>query len=102
MRWIIITGEYPPQDGGVSDYTWAISTGLAAIEDEVQVWAPPSGAQQVEQKNVIVHRLPDRFGFASRRALEQAFDNLPHGARVLIQYVPQAFGCHGMNLPFAL
>ncbi len=27
--WHIVTGEYPPQPGGVSDYTEAVARGLA-------------------------------------------------------------------------
>jgi hypothetical protein len=36
----IITPEYPPQPGGVSDYTAQVATGLAEAGDEVQVWCP--------------------------------------------------------------
>ena len=38
--WHIITGEYPPAPGGVSDYTEAVAAGLAAAGDEVHVWCP--------------------------------------------------------------
>ena len=40
MQWHILTGEYPPQPGGVSDYTRMVAEGLAAAGDEVVVWAP--------------------------------------------------------------
>ena len=42
-RWVILTGEYPPQSGGVSDYTRLVVEGLAAVGDEVAVYAPPQG-----------------------------------------------------------
>ena len=42
-RWAILTGEYPPQSGGVSDYTRLVAEGLAAVGDEVAVYAPPQG-----------------------------------------------------------
>ena len=42
-RWAILTGEYPPQAGGVSDYTRLVAEGLAAVGDEVAVYAPPQG-----------------------------------------------------------
>jgi glycosyltransferase involved in cell wall biosynthesis len=38
--WHIITSEYPPQFGGVSDYTGLVAAGLAAAGDEVHVWCP--------------------------------------------------------------
>ena len=41
IRWVILTGEYPPQSGGVSDYTRLVVEGLAAVGDEVAVYAPP-------------------------------------------------------------
>ena len=40
MQWHILTGEYPPQPGGVSDYSRMVAHGLAAAGDEVVVWAP--------------------------------------------------------------
>ena len=38
--WHIITGEYPPNPGGVADYTQLVALGLAAHGDSVHVWAP--------------------------------------------------------------
>ena len=39
-RWVLITGEYPPAPGGVSDYSSMVARGLAEAGDEVHVWAP--------------------------------------------------------------
>ena len=39
MIWAIITGEYPPDPGGVSDYTYLVATHLADAGDEVHVCA---------------------------------------------------------------
>ena len=44
--WNIITGEYPPQPGGVSDYTRLVAHGLADAGDEVCVYAPPADASR--------------------------------------------------------
>jgi hypothetical protein len=41
--WHVITPEYPPMLGGVSDYTQSIAKGLAAQGDEVHVWCPAGG-----------------------------------------------------------
>jgi hypothetical protein len=40
MHWHVLTGEYPPREGGVSDYTQLVAHGLVAAGDAVDVWAP--------------------------------------------------------------
>src|SRR5262249_13522359 len=40
IAWHVLTGEYPPQAGGVSDYTFLLAQSLAAAADTVTVWAP--------------------------------------------------------------
>ena len=37
--WHMITGEYPPQAGGVSDYSRVVARGLVAAGDAVHVYA---------------------------------------------------------------
>jgi glycosyltransferase involved in cell wall biosynthesis len=105
MIWQIITGEYPPDTGGVSDYTRLVARGLAAAGDEVHVWTPRRAADEACDEAVLMHRLPGGFGVRARRCLDRALDRAlvrTGGARLLIQYVPQAFGLRGMNLPFCL
>lgn len=105
VRWQIITGEYPPQIGGISDYTRQTALGLAAAGDEVDVWTaphpgnPPAG----NDAGIRVHRLPDHFGRRSLAALDDALRSLPPGERrLLVQFEPWSFGWHGMNVPFCL
>jgi glycosyltransferase involved in cell wall biosynthesis len=102
MRWAIVTGEYPPQPGGVADHTRLVAHGLAARGDEVHVWAPAtSDAGHVDAvPNVTVHRLPGGFGPRDLATLGAALDRSPVD-RLLVQYVPHAFGWRAMNLPFA-
>ncbi|MHB1559259.1 MAG: glycosyltransferase family 4 protein [Isosphaeraceae bacterium] len=100
-RWAILTGEYPPQRGGVSDYSRQVAEGLAAAGIEVDVYVPPGGpGHDPATRGVTVRRLPDRFGLRGLRQLDRELDrNRPD--RILIQYVPHAYGCKAMNLPFA-
>jgi glycosyltransferase involved in cell wall biosynthesis len=99
--WAILTGEYPPQAGGVSDYTRLVAEALAEAGDEVHVWCPPSpGAQVPPGGPVRVHRLPDHFGPRSLARLDRALRGRGRRLTPLVQYVPQAFGWKGMNLPF--
>lgn len=99
--WHLITGEYPPQAGGVSDYTRAVAEALAARGLDVHVWAPPLTGAADAPSPVHVHRLPDAFGEASLHALTSGLAAVPGPATLLVQYVPHAFGARGMNLRFA-
>jgi len=103
IEWHVLTGEYPPQDGGVSDYTRLIAHGLAEAGDRVVVWAPPlpSAAPSVHP-HIDVRRLPDLFGPRSWRMLGEALDGTSEPYRLLVQYVPHAFGWKGANVPFCL
>ena len=101
IRWVILTGEYPPQSGGVSDYTRLVAEGLAAVGDEVTVYAPPQGiGPDSAPPGVRVCRLPDRFGLRGLRWLDREMAR-DRPDRILLQYVPHAFGLKAMNLPFA-
>jgi glycosyltransferase involved in cell wall biosynthesis len=100
-RWAILTGEYPPQPGGVSDYTRLVARGLAAAGDGVAVYAPPAGGPDPADPGVVVRRLPDHFGPRGLLGLDRALARRPRSDRVLVQYVPHAFGWRAMNLPFA-
>ena len=100
--WAVITGEYPPQPGGVSDYTRMVALGLADAGDEVHVWAPETGQPTPEEHGVQVHRIPGGFGPKSLSSLSAALNRLPLSSRILVQYVPQAYGWKAMNIPFCL
>jgi len=82
--WHILAPEYPPQCGGVGDYTALLADGLLAAGDRVKVWHPGV--------------LPDRFGARSRDAIASALTHDP--GILLVQYVPSAFGLRGLNVPF--
>lgn len=102
QTWAILTGEYPPQPGGVSDYTRLLARGLAKAGNEVHVWAAHSDKAATCDAGVRVHSLPDQFGIASLVALDDALNRLDRRCRILVQYVPHAFGCSAMNVPFCL
>jgi glycosyltransferase involved in cell wall biosynthesis len=99
MIWRIITGEYPPQFGGVSDYTKVVATRLAACGDEVHVWAPNSRGAQSRADRVTVHRISSWSNPAALVRIDRELSKIGPGS-TLVQYVPQSFGCNGMNLLF--
>ena len=98
--WHFITGEYPPQLGGVADHTRNLARGLAAAGEEVHVWAPSNGAARPSDDSVTVHVLPDHFGPRALQVLSRSLNGI--GGRIFVQYVPHAFGWKAMNLPFCL
>ncbi len=103
--WAVLTGEYPPQAGGVSDYTRQVCRGLAAAGDRVTVFAPSilggTGIPAcVNDNGVSVVRLPDHFGRRGRASVEAELKRV-RPDRVLVQYVPHGFGMKAMNVPFA-
>jgi glycosyltransferase involved in cell wall biosynthesis len=101
LKWHIITGEYPPQYGGVSDYTRLVAQALAGEGDQVEIWAPPCDGVRSNDEDIRIHRLPDRFGRRSLAALQSGIRSASD-TRVLVQYVPHAFGWKAMNLPLCL
>ena len=96
--WHIITGEYPPQPGGVADYTSLVARELAKAGDGVDVWTPECGMTQGSVPGVRLHRLPGHFGPRALTTLGRALAEA-NGNRILVQYVPHAFGFKAMNLP---
>jgi glycosyltransferase involved in cell wall biosynthesis len=99
--WHIISPEYPPQAGGVADYTRLVALGLAAHGDRVHVWAPAVTGAEPADAGIEVHRLPGGFGPRSLAAFGRALDAVGPG-QMLVQYVPQGYGVKGMNLPLCL
>ena len=108
-RWCIVTCDYPPIAGGVSDHTWHLAAALAAAGDVVDVWCPPAPTVDdtepeaaPEIPGVTVHVLPSRFRLGAIALLRRELRALPSDTRVLVQWVPTAYGRRMMNLPLAL
>jgi glycosyltransferase involved in cell wall biosynthesis len=102
IEWHILTGEYPPQPGGVSDYTRLVAGGLVEAGDRVHIWSTPCSAETPRDVGVEVHRLPDHFGLRSLVVLRRSLNRAMQPARILVQYVPHAFGWKALNVPFCL
>ena len=50
--WHVITGEYPPQRGGIGDYTELLAAGLAAEGHAVSVWCPECEGESPRREGV--------------------------------------------------
>jgi glycosyltransferase involved in cell wall biosynthesis len=100
MSWHLITCEYPPDVGGISDHTAQVATGLAAAGDEVHVWCP--GLARAAPPGVHVHGGLGAFGRADLERVGQALDAHAAPRRLVVQWVPHGFGKRSMNLWFCL
>jgi Glycosyl transferases group 1 len=100
VRRHIITPEYPPQPGGVSDYTAQVADGLAQAGEEVHVWCPPAAQAGFSGGAVQVHR--DLGGVTARdlRVIGEQLNRFPAPRHILVQYVPHGYGRRSMNVPF--
>lgn len=99
MRFVLLTGEYPPYPGGVADYTWQVAQGLRkrGASVEVIVFREPRGPVDpaVSFVGPAVH--PMSLRRASRMIGARSQDCI-----LLVQYVPQMYGLKGMNLAFVM
>ena len=102
MIWHIITGEYPPQPGGVSDYTYEIARALAGEEDDVHVWAPSCSAAVPSVRGIETHQLSRGFGIRWLADLTRGLWRHPAPRNVVVQYVPHMYGWKSMNVVFCL
>ncbi len=96
----IITPEYPPQPGGVSDYTAQVAEGLAEGGEEVHVWCPGTKARSFSAGTVHVHRALGQLMPEDLSAVGEQLDRFPAPRRILVQYVPHGYGRRSMNVPF--
>ncbi len=97
--WHIVTGEYPPQPGGVSDYTEAVARGLAGAGEEVHVWCPgreePRAADGVD-----VHPVAGRWLAGDMDRVDALLDRFATPRRLFVQWVPHAYGRRSLNITF--
>ena len=98
QTWHILTGEYPPDHGGVSDYTRSVAVGLSNAGLKVHVWT--RGAEDdATQDSIVVHRCLKTFGRAELARLHRALQESKPTSKLLVQYVPHGFGMRAMNIP---
>jgi hypothetical protein len=106
----IITSEYPPQPGGVSDYTQQVAEGLAREGEEVHVWCPatsdsdgsPGAIPGAGLQATPVHRGLGRITSEDLKTVDEQLDRFPAPRRILVQYVPHGYGRRSMNVPFCM
>jgi glycosyltransferase involved in cell wall biosynthesis len=98
----LITCEYPPQTGGVSDYTYLIALGLANRGEEVHVWCPGYHGAEPDTRGIIVHRELGAMKLPDLMRVGRQLNDFPPSRRILLQWVPHGYGYRSMNLVFCL
>ncbi len=91
MRILLLSGEYPPMQGGVGDYTRELGTALAQQGATVHVLTARRAAQGPEP--ITVHPLVSRWGWGMGR-LAGALARQVQASVVHIQYQTAAYGMH--------
>jgi glycosyltransferase involved in cell wall biosynthesis len=99
MNWHIITGEYPPQPGGVSDYTFMVAGEMAKAGERVTVWCPPAGGPS-PANGVAVRRELGAISGSDLRHVGELLDAEPGPRRILVQWVPHMYSRRAINLRF--
>src|SRR3989442_2582773 len=99
-EWHIITSEYPPQMGGVSDYTHLLASALAAAGDSVHVWCPIGHGGPPPARGVAVHRELGRLTPRDFRRASKKLGEFSAPRRMLVQWVPHGYEYRSMNLHF--
>jgi glycosyltransferase involved in cell wall biosynthesis len=100
MQWHLLTGEFPPQPGGVSDYTLSVARGLAAAGTTVHVWCPGVEGTVLESPGLVVHRVAGTWSQGDLWRVDREMDTIRGPRRLLVQWVPQAYGYRSLNLGF--
>ena len=99
--WHLISPEFPPIPGGVSEHSrvlveTAVSRGLA-----VHVWTAAGGEAIASRPSVEVHPSLGGFGAGDIARTGALLDAFPRPRRIVLQWVPHGYGRSGMNLSFA-
>jgi glycosyltransferase involved in cell wall biosynthesis len=97
----IVTPEYPPAIGGVSDYAKQVARGLASAGQDVHVWCPGAGADALDDA-VTVHRTLGSFRRADLERTGALLDRSARPRRLFVQWVPHAYGRRSMNVAFCV
>lgn len=90
-----LTGEYPPLQGGVGDFTFEVSRELVRQGHGVHVvTSPAEGAQRQETRDgVQIHRIIPSWGWDVRKRLE-AFARVHPIDALNVQYQAAAYQMH--------
>ena len=94
----IVTPEFPPLLGGVSEHSRVLAAAAAARGREVHVWTTPGA---LSAGGVQVHTMLGAFTPADLSRTNAALERYDAPRDLLVQWVPHGFGYRGLNVHFA-
>jgi glycosyltransferase involved in cell wall biosynthesis len=100
-KWHLISPEFPPMPGGVSEHSRVLVEAAASRGLDVHVWTAAGGRALPDAPGIDVHPSLGRFGAGDLARTGALLDRLPAPRRIVLQWVPHGYGRRGMNLPFA-
>jgi glycosyltransferase involved in cell wall biosynthesis len=95
----IVTPEYPPQVGGVADYTATLARELARRGERVHVWTAAAAGSRPADAGVEIHEA-GTFSPRDLRRVDQALARFSAPRRLFVQWVPHGYGYQSMNVRF--
>jgi hypothetical protein len=96
--WHLVTPEFPPLLGGVSEHSRVLATAAAGRGRDVHVWTTPGALPAC---GLQVHGTLGAFTPADLAQTDAALDRHAAPRDILVQWVPHGFGYRGMNVHFA-
>lgn len=101
--WHLLTGEFPPRLGGVSDYSRVVAEGLANAGGIIHVWTPLCEDAAVAELHprITVHREITGWKRADFERIGRVLDASETPAHLLVQFAPNAFHRVGLNFELA-
>jgi glycosyltransferase involved in cell wall biosynthesis len=97
----LISPEFPPQLGGVGDYTLLMAAELAARGEEVHVWTRGNEAD-IDEDGFTVHHCFGDFGITGILRAGRRLRRFRAPRRLFLQWVPHGFGKRGLNVLFSI
>jgi glycosyltransferase involved in cell wall biosynthesis len=118
----LITCEYPPDLGGVADYSRQIAIGFAELGHEVCVWTRTPKNSPIPPKNSPIPKIAHITGNHEKKSAPGTIQIVTLGSfgpwdiwraqkrwnrsgkkhQILLQWAPTGYGLHGVNLLFPL
>jgi glycosyltransferase involved in cell wall biosynthesis len=99
--WHLVTPEFPPALGGVSEHSRVLAEAAVGRGLDVHVWTAGSAAVFERMPGVEVHATLAAFGDDDLERTGRLLDAFPAPRTIVLQWVPHGYGRRGMNLRFA-
>jgi len=96
----VITCEYPPQTGGVSDYVYLITSKLASTGWVAHVWGPRLEGKPPGISGASFHDEMGRFSPSDIKRTDNQLNQFSSPRHLFVQWVPHGYGYKSLNIWF--